>query len=43
MLDKDFIDNYHLQPDRTPMNVIIRPEYKDYVDIKDINLDYTKM
>jgi len=42
-LDKNFVDSYHLQPKDIEKEVIIPPSYKDYVDLKDINLEYVQI
>ena len=41
-IDKDFQENYHLYPDKKSENytVEIPPEYKDYVNIDNVNLNY---
>ncbi|OGH95763.1 MAG: hypothetical protein A2104_07845 [Candidatus Melainabacteria bacterium GWF2_32_7] len=42
-LDKDFIDTYHLKSQDMDKIITIPPSYNDYVDIKDINLDYVQI
>ncbi|MDD3012943.1 MAG: hypothetical protein PHC34_04500 [Candidatus Gastranaerophilales bacterium] len=42
-IDKNFVENYHLKPKDIEKEVIIPPSYKDYVDLKDINVDYIQM
>jgi len=42
-LDKNFIENYHLQPKDSEKEIIIPPSYKNYVDLKDIDLEYVQM
>lgn len=44
-IDKDFVKEYHLESKDSNIakNIVIPSVYKDYVDIKDINLDYIQI
>jgi len=41
-LDKNFTEAYHLRPKNTEKEIVIPPSYKDYVDLKDVDIEYVQ-